>query len=70
MVIARILDRLDVFGLLGFLIMAKLRTALGKFGEFWVHIAYFWPAWVGHNYFVNRKFSKLSKEISDSKYVT
>ena len=44
----------------------KLRTALGKFGEFWAHIARFWLAWVGRNHFVNTKFSKLSKEISDT----
>ena len=46
-------------------VVNKLRTALGKFGEFWAHMAHFWLAWVGRNHFVNTKFSKLSKEISD-----
>ena len=45
--------------------ITKLRTILGKFGEFWALIAYFWLAWVRHNHFVNTIFSKLSKEIAD-----
>ena len=45
--------------------MNKLRTALSKFGEIWGHIAYFWLALVGRNPFVNTKFSKLVKEITD-----
>ena len=43
----------------------KLRTTLCKFGEFWADIAYLWLARLGRNHFVNTKFSKLSKEISD-----
>ena len=46
-------------------VMIKLQSTLGKFGEFWAHIAYFWLAWVEHNHFVKTKFTKLSKEISD-----
>ena len=46
-------------------VRSKLRTTLGKFGESWDHIAYFWFAGVGHNHFINTKFSKLSKDISD-----
>ena len=45
--------------------MIKLRTTLGKFGEFSAHIAYFWLAWVRRNHFVNTNFSKHSKEIAD-----
>ena len=49
--------------------MCKLRTALGKFGEFWALIAYFWLAWVRQNHFVKTNFSKPSKEIADPSYV-
>ena len=47
--------------------MIKLRNTLGlgKLGEFWALIAYFWLAWVRRNHFVNTNFSKLSKEIAD-----
>ena len=45
--------------------MHKLQSTLGEFCEFWALIAYFWLAWVERNHFVNRKFTKLSKEISD-----
>ena len=45
--------------------MSKLRTTLGKFGEFWALIAYFWLACVRRYHFVNTNFSKLSKEIAD-----
>ena len=45
--------------------MIKLRTTLGKFGEFWDHIAIFLLARLGRNHFINTKFSKLSKEIAD-----
>ena len=45
--------------------LIKLRTALGKFGECWAHIAYFGLAFVGRNHFVNIKFTKLSKQILD-----
>ena len=48
-----------------FLATIKLRTHFGKFGEFWACIAYFWLALVGRNHCVNKKFSKLSMEISD-----
>ena len=48
--------------------ISKLRTTLGKFGEFLALIAYFWLAWVRHNHFVNTIFSKLRKEIADSIY--
>ena len=48
--------------------MIKLRTTLGKFGEFRDLIAYFWIAWVRRNHFVNTNFSKLSKEIADPRY--
>ena len=45
---------------------APVRTALGKFEEVRAHIAYFWLACgLGPNHFINTKFSKLSKEISD-----
>lgn len=37
---------------------SKLRTTLGKFGEFWAYIAYFLLVWLGRN-----QFSKFSKEI-------
>ena len=46
-------------------IAGKLRTALGKFGEFWAHIAHFWLEWVGRNQFVYTQFSKHRKEIAD-----
>ena len=46
-------------------LLTKLRTTLDKFGEFWAKIAYFWLAGVGRNYLVSKKFSQLSKEISD-----
>ena len=49
-------------------VITKLRTALGKFGEFWAHIEHFLLAWVGRNHFVTTKFSKFSKEISDPSY--
>ena len=39
--------------------MFKLRTTLGKFGEFWALIADFWLAWMRRNQFVNTNFSKL-----------
>ena len=45
--------------------MIMLRTTLGKFREFWAYIAYFWLALVGRNHFINTKFTKLSKEITD-----
>ena len=48
--------------------MVKLRTTLGKFGEFWALIANFLLAWVRRNDFVNTNFSKLSKELADPKY--
>ena len=40
--------------------MAKLRTALDKFGELVVHVAYFWRA-VGRNRIVNTYFTELKK---------
>ena len=49
-------------------LMTKLRTTLGKFGEFWALIAYFWLAWVKRNHFVNTIFSNLSKEFADHTY--
>ena len=49
--------------------MCKLRTTLGKFGEFRAHIVIFWFAQVGRNHFINTKFSELIKEIVDPSYV-
>ena len=39
--------------------------SLGKFGEFWTNVAYFWLAWVGCNNYADTKFSKRSKEIAN-----
>lgn len=49
--------------------MSLSPLSLGKFGEFWAKIAYFWLAWDGCNHFVSTKFSKLSKETFDPSYL-
>ena len=44
-------------------VLSKLRTALGKFGEFWALIAYFWLAWVRRNHFVNTISQNLARRL-------
>ena len=44
---------------------SKLRSTLGKLGEFLAQIAYFLLAWLGRNHFVNTRLANRSEEISD-----